>query len=317
MISKNQSTPTCHICGSQNSKVLPNKVIRGGDSNQKIIICTNCSAVYIWPRWSNDRYGEFYKKQYRDLVGIAADSGTIHRKFMHNTLRGDGVAEFVSPFLKSPTANIIDLGAGEGGILNAFKQREYTNLSALEPNIAESEYLRAQVTENVTLGLLQDSSLPQANFDLALIVASIDHFQTPMDQLRQVRNILKKGGLLYVDGYDIFRASEVGFEQFKADHCYYYNAPLMLAMLSACGFSPVRFLYDNLASVDVGNQKYVRRLSGCCFRILARKDGEECNIGTALNSYANNREYEILKYIDHTSGIRRLLTKVLTKYLYA
>ncbi len=235
---------------------------------------------------------------------------------MHNTLRGDAVAEFVSPFLKSFNASIIDLGAGEGGILNAFKQREFSCLSALEPNIAESEYLRAHVTEDVTLGLLQNSSLPQENFDLALIVASIDHFQTPMDQLRQIRSIIKESGMLYVDGYDMFRATEVGFEQFKADHCYYYNAPLMLAMLNACGFSPVRFVYDNLASVDVENQKYVRRLSGCCFRILAKKNSEECSIETALKRYANNRDHEISKYISQASGIRRLLTKALARIIY-
>ena len=231
----------CNLCGANDYLRLPVKNIRANTHKKiKLVICNNCGLLYLNPRWTNARYVQFYQKEYRDLVGIPID--VLHQRelLQQMQLRGSRCLSFCHEFI-GPNSKVLEVGCSNGGILRAFQFAGYKKLFGVEPNVAESQFARDNLGLRVVTGMLEDANFEPESFDLILIVASIDHFQDPLNYLQQMHKLSLPGGYLFVDAYDTLQLLKIGRLFVKMDHCYYFTAATLNRLLAKAGWETIKF----------------------------------------------------------------------------
>lgn len=129
-----------------------------------------------------------------------------------------------------PDSKILEIGSGNGGILEVFKTAGFTNLFGVEPNIKEAEYCNTILGINTFEGVFEDYN--EGGFDLILVGGTIDHIRDPAEFLGSIRKKLNTDGIFYVDAHDSVAQLVDSDIFFKIDHCFYYS-PISLDMLLA------------------------------------------------------------------------------------
>lgn len=94
----------------------------------------------------------------------------------------------------SKESKIVDLGAGEGKVLNYLSKNNFTNLLAvdLENNFKLSN------TEFRLIDLDKDFPLQSEEFDAVVSSEVIEHVENPWHFVREIARILKKGGIAVI-----------------------------------------------------------------------------------------------------------------------
>lgn len=54
----------CPICNKNDEKIIAKKV--KPKIRQNVVICKTCGLVYLNPRWTKDRYDQYYSREYYD-----------------------------------------------------------------------------------------------------------------------------------------------------------------------------------------------------------------------------------------------------------
>jgi SAM-dependent methyltransferase len=244
--------------------------IRSATGPERIVICRECGLIYLNPRWTVDRYREFYQKEYRDVVGVGTGDAEHRLHLKESSRRGSHIVAFCRDYV-SRDDTILEIGSGNGGILWAFKLAGYENVLGIEPNVSESEFTRRVLGIRCTTGMLEDASIPDGSLAFTMIAASVDHLQDPFGYFRTIHALTKPGGLLYVDGYDALAAMKRGQCAAKMDHCYYYTPETMTALLARSGWDVVKFDTFNTFRGVPSQRRYWDVWDGAGMHILARK----------------------------------------------
>lgn len=231
----------CNLCDADDYAILPVKSIRSSTNKKiKMVICKKCGLIYLNPRWTDARYSEFYKKEYRDLVDISTRFSQQQKLLQQMQLRGSRCVSFCHEFI-GPDARILEVGCSNGGILRVFQLAGYRNLFGVEPNLAESQFARNELGLNVVSGMLGDANFEPESFDLVLLVGSIDHFQNPFNYLQSLHKLTRPEGYLFVDSYDTLQRFKKGAASGKMDHCYYFTAKTLHSLLAKTGWDTIKF----------------------------------------------------------------------------
>lgn len=85
----------------------------------------------------------------------------------------------------------IDLGAGQGAVSQALKDRGF-DVMAADANTAQ---FRAAGIDCIGLDLNKPTPFPDGTFDLVMAIEVIEHLEAPRAFLREIFRLLKPGGL--------------------------------------------------------------------------------------------------------------------------
>jgi SAM-dependent methyltransferase len=110
----------------------------------------------------------------------------------------EGVLAFVCGALPAPPARVLEVGAGGGELAEELRRRGYDVL-AIDP-ASESPAVSA-----IALHELQE---PAASFDAALAVVSLHHVEPLDESCRVLGSVVRPGGALVVDEFDVERLDE-------------------------------------------------------------------------------------------------------------
>ncbi|MPY66816.1 methyltransferase domain-containing protein [Deinococcus sp. SDU3-2] len=89
----------------------------------------------------------------------------------------------------SPTARVLDVGAGEGRLLRALRARGHRGeVVGLDP----------EPGEGVQRGVAEQLPFPDASFDAVLLVRVLAHLHDPARAVAEARRVLRPGGRLVV-----------------------------------------------------------------------------------------------------------------------
>ena len=110
----------------------------------------------------------------------------------------DDVIAFVSTALPSPPARLLEVGAGSGELAEGLRQRGY-EVAAIDP---------ASESPSVSAVALHELDEPAASFDAALAVLSLHHVEPLAESCRRLARVIKPGGALIVDEFDVERFDE-------------------------------------------------------------------------------------------------------------
>jgi 2-polyprenyl-3-methyl-5-hydroxy-6-metoxy-1,4-benzoquinol methylase len=100
---------------------------------------------------------------------------------------------FVRANLPAPPVRLLEIGAGDGALAGELAEAGYEVL-AIDPEPAGAD------VRPVSLHGLDE---PSASFDAAVAITSLHHVEPLEDSLRRLAQLLKPGGLLVVDEFDV------------------------------------------------------------------------------------------------------------------
>ena len=167
----------CISCNSTDLKLLP------GYEIFLLCKCNSCSLAFLLRRPTIEELEKYYKN-----YGIENYLSPITIK------RYNEILDKFEPFRK--TNKILDLGCGIGYFLIEAKKRGWevygTELSK------DSAQICIEKGINMKVGSLQEDWYAKEIFDIITSFEVIEHINCPIEELSIMKNILRKGGLVYV-----------------------------------------------------------------------------------------------------------------------
>ena len=209
---------------------------------------------FAWARWNASlwgRPGDFSK--YTERGAYHWTSYASHAPFKQ---RADSIAQLLLSTLAKGAVKgpILDVGAGDGLFSWLLAQSEYpVEGIEREPNAvaaANAELQSRNARAHVKLGDAEALDAPDGSFAAALLADVIEHLGSPVKALREIRRVLKPGGILLV----VTPSWRFGSSPDPVHHLEEYRMDELLRQLGACGFSvresgAIKGQYDDLVAV--------------------------------------------------------------------
>jgi SAM-dependent methyltransferase len=213
---------TCAVCGSD--EVIPLAV--GEDFEYRTspdaflaVQCKCCELVYLNPRPAMGELDRIYPPDYHAFDFSADRYGFVYK--VRRRLEAKRLLKACKGL--SADARIIDVGCGDGfhlKLLKDFGQKTW-QLEGIDMSDRAAEIGQRQGL-TIHPGVVQSVDLPKGSYDLALMIATVEHVDDPQAVLTAVRDLLKPGGrlVLVTDNTDT-----LDFKWFKGRHWGGYHFP--------------------------------------------------------------------------------------------
>ncbi|WP_367154600.1 class I SAM-dependent methyltransferase [Methylomonas sp. HYX-M1] len=241
----------CNLCQSERITVLYEL------DDFAIVRCQECGLVFLNMALNADKlsdmYSDNYYKERSDYFQVDVDPDRVvsgEAVDFTNFKNGLALLERFRP----EKGRLLDVGCALGGFLGLAKQAGWT-VTGVDISHYAAEYCRERLGVEAHSGLLTDIAFADETFDVVTLWDVVEHFEKPVEQLKEVNRILKTGGWLLVDTpnerslirsvarliYDISGGRVDGplkklFHQF---HLYYFNENTLRRALSDSGFELV------------------------------------------------------------------------------
>ena len=207
-----------------------------------VVVCRTCGLTYLNPRWTKQRYLDFYVNEYdnyyRPNINTALiETGEPILARLKSLKSADPEFSFSEP------KKILDIGSGAGANLNFFK-RIYpdSELSAIEPSDNAVRILQKNQVEILSRDI--DSNWQEqrkSQFDLIIMRHVLEHFSNPVETLTKVRESLSENGVLYIGVPNNMKPKgDLEAFWFRAVHTYYYSSDTLRGLLCKSGMSPIQ-----------------------------------------------------------------------------
>jgi SAM-dependent methyltransferase len=184
----------CCLCNSSDADLIgagEDFEYRTSPDVFQVLRCRRCELVYLKQRPALSELDRIYPATYHAYQFNEAEFGFIHK--VRRQLEARRLLSFCQGL--PPSARILDVGCGDGfhlALLRDFGQPAWTlqGIDASQRAVAAA----AQAGLTVHLGTVEQTSLPAASYDLAILIATIEHVADPVGVLKAVRALLKPGG---------------------------------------------------------------------------------------------------------------------------
>jgi SAM-dependent methyltransferase len=118
------------------------------------------------------------------------------------------VLDYIRANLPDPPQRVLEVGAGQGEMAEALRADGY-DVVAIDP---------AASTPTVAPIALIDVDEPPRSFDAAIAVVSLHHVEPLAESFAHLAELVRPGGVLVVDEFDVERFDEDAAEWWSARH---------------------------------------------------------------------------------------------------
>lgn len=162
---------------------------------------------------------------------------------------GSGVSEYDRQRLKDvalacsaysfTSCSLLDVGSGQGGLLDAFRGIGYRNLTGLDP----SKVCAAEVAKRghrAMHGYLSDVG---EKFDFITLSHVLEHIDDVRGFLHALRDHMNPHGAVYIEVPDASRHADysIPFLELNSEHVNHFSPDTLLATLTRCGFETITY----------------------------------------------------------------------------
>jgi len=172
----------CVVCGDE--RLIKRLKSFGG----ALVKCTECGLVFRNPRPTYETIREYYKESYSNI--FYEEKIKTHRKkiFLH----------FLANAIKSKEGGrLLDVGCGYGEFLKLAKDKGW-EVYGVELSNDACQYVQNKPGLNIFCGELKEASFPKDHFDVVTLWNVLDHTINPLEELLEIKKILKPGGFLFI-----------------------------------------------------------------------------------------------------------------------
>lgn len=225
----------CLLCGRPSE----DEVTQAGDLNFKVteerfrfVRCAECGLVWINPRPPVAEIGRYYPADYHPHRQI---QGTEDDLLKRNSKR-------FGPVEHLPPGRYLDVGCGSGYDMVRLRDRGW-QVSGFEVSRQAAEAGRAAGLDIRHGADLAQAGFPEASFDLSTMFCVLPHLHDPLTALREVRRLLKPGGILFMTMPNL---QSVNFNLFgprwyhldPPRHLYFFSRGNLEELALRAGFRP-------------------------------------------------------------------------------
>jgi len=144
--------------------------------------------------------------------------------------------------LMIPPGRLLDIGCSLGYFVEGALQRKW-QASGVEISPQASEEARS-LGLDVKTGVLEDVHYPDEAFDCVTMWDVLEHVPDPTLHMREVRRILKPGGILAIGtpnlGHPAFKAKRENWRHLKpSEHIFYFEERTLARLFEKTGFRQV------------------------------------------------------------------------------
>ena len=232
----------CALCGSDNTIDVTKKGQFGIPTH--VSICKNCGLMYLSPRWTNERYTQFYiheyEKYYPRVPGVKENEFANIKLIVERIKRHNALS--VNP------GHVLDIGVGFGESLLYLKRNVYqqAGYSAIEPSKVCVDFLQEQGIQVISNSVDTDWTSPyEKKFDLIIMRHVAEHLLQPVEALKKIASVLSDRGILYLAVPDAYHpVLPLTSYYFRTVHTYYFNEDTIRELMEQAGLS-IQVLQDN------------------------------------------------------------------------
>ena len=191
---------TCDLCGSSEASPVhqgTDLMIHTTDQLFTLVRCKQCGLVYMNPRPFPSEMGRFYPPEYEPYsFHIPRFSNPWREKLFFYGI--DKRARLIHTLTgKKRRLRLLDIGCSSGVFLARLQKVFGWDVYGVEPNREAAQFAREKYgLEQVTTGTLDEVHYPDAYFDAVTLWNVLEHLYSPDATLKEIRRILKPGGLL-------------------------------------------------------------------------------------------------------------------------
>jgi SAM-dependent methyltransferase len=181
--------------------------------------CRQCGLVYLNLRPRAEELSRIYPPDYHAFEFSEEQFGFVYK--VRRRLEARRLLQLCQGL--GSDARVLDIGCGDGfhlGLLKEFGEPGW-ELEGVDPS-SHAVQMGARKGLKIHPGTVQELDRPAASYDLALMIATIEHVDDPPGVLSAVRALLKPGGrvVIVTDNTDTF-----DFKLFKGRHWGGYHFP--------------------------------------------------------------------------------------------
>ena len=191
----------CPICGYSSGKVLHTQhfLLPEGHllpNEYDVVNCENCGFVFADTSANQDIYDLFYAEmsKYED-VNTASGGGDKPYDLNRLNQTANDIERIIS---NNKSAKILDIGCGNGGLIQILKERGYKNVVGLDPSETCVNTMRNKGLEAHHGGLFSKNQLDNI-FDLIILSHVLEHIYDLTNSVRNLKELLNSEGLVYVE----------------------------------------------------------------------------------------------------------------------
>lgn len=217
----------CYVCES--SKVRTH-VIR---NNTIINRCCECGL--LWAKGINKGLiNSFYNKDYFNsnsnmgYKDYLADEESHRKNSQHILFIADKVNDLSG-------MKILDVGCAFGFFLDEARKLKHCQAYGVEISKYACDYAVSRLKLNVTNTVLGSAGFEPDFFDAAFMIGTIEHLESPCEEIDAVSKVLKPGGLLVITTIDTRGLFPI-YSIKPPEHLFYFNKLNLSILLKRFGF---------------------------------------------------------------------------------
>ena len=230
------------LCGvSAKNDLLLATVDRYG-LEHRTVICQACGLVRADPRLNQVSYNHFYENWYRQLHSGWAhvDEAGFKKQFEHFSLKGQRIIELLQGNGNDLAGStVLDIGCGGGWTLPPFAR-----CGAKTIGFDYGKYMefgRRLYGLDLRYGGTKEAIDQGVEADLIILSHVLEHFADPMNELKELRRLLKPGGIVYIEtpgilGPDIRKVDYDLMRLIVLAHTYLFSKYLLGHFVRKCGY---------------------------------------------------------------------------------
>lgn len=152
--------------------------------------------------------------------------------------------------IKNPQPHLFEIGAHQGENMLVFKEAGFDTYGA---EYVSGDFRCRQIAAGSVWDVSLDTAeypecIPVERFDVAVSFNFLEHFERPLDGLKNVHQLLKPGGMALIEVPDFSYIRRSGlFTEFITDHLNYFSHKSLSVALVAADFEilSIESIWDN------------------------------------------------------------------------